>query len=170
MKYIIAQAGNEGEWFSKDIALINLHDDVGEKIKRALEFIRLSPEEFRNNISIDIYGVDVEFLDSDTMEEDSSDDTQKILVNLNLFSGSIIELSDDFDVSPFLGECENLSSCRAVVSNNCIIFAANNDYGNGEEVYSYPIDLEVIEAFLAGTAPTNQFPFNLEETKKITNN
>jgi len=137
MKHIITQAYNQGDWFTKDFALIRVTEAFKAEIKEIKSVIEQAPEKYRSYIDVTVYNIPfADFYDSNIIEdlEDSQlcPDIQQIL-SLESFTDDYIDILNTVNLCCIEGEVEAYSA-HCLVSESGVQFKANNKYGDGEEI------------------------------------
>lgn len=153
MKYLITQAYNQGEWFNKDFAIIQITDKFKDEIKEIKSFIETAPDKYKDQVSMKLYWPTfIEFYDSGCIDydEEDSDDVNTDLLAIkdwaDLMQTSSIEIENIVSLDYLLGEVERIETA-CIVSNNGVQFKAWNKYGDGEEMYTDYISFETILNF-----------------------
>jgi hypothetical protein len=156
MKYIITQAYNQGDWFTKDFALIRVNDAFKEEIKEIRSFIDSAPEKYRSQVDITIYNIPFcNFYDSSLIEdlEDSElcPDIQQIIIvageyPLDGFDDDYIDILNTDNLSCIEGQVKAYG-IHAIVSESGVQFRAYNKYGDEEEMWTDAIDFVTILDF-----------------------
>lgn len=148
-KYIITKAYNQGDWFNKDVALISITDKFKEKLKEIRDFINSAPESFRSNVDVSLYNAPIYFYDSS--EIDFDDDLVRDVKVVSDFLES-----EEFNNCVVIDDVANLSFMEGIVQRVdtlCVVdyggvmLKAYNQYGDGEEMWTDPIDFEMILNF-----------------------
>ena len=150
MKYIIVQAYNQGDWFTKDFALIRVTEAFKAEIKEIKSFIDTAPEKYRSQVDISIYNIPyLNFYDSSLIEDLEDDelcpDIQQIM-SLESFEDDYIDILNTDNLHCIEGEVTAWGG-HCIVSSGGVEFKANNKYGDEEEMWTEPIDFEMILNF-----------------------
>jgi len=156
MKHIITQAWSGGDWFNKDFALIRVTESFKEEIKEIRSFIDSAPEKYKTQVDITLYNVPFLNFYNSSLIEDLEDnqlcpDIQQIMAAtgeypLDGFEDDYIDILNLDNLECIEGEVEARYQ-HCVVSSSGIQFKANNKYGDEEEMWTDPIDFEMLLNF-----------------------
>jgi hypothetical protein len=149
-KFIITKACNQGDWFIKDFALIEITEPFKKEVREIKSFLETATDKYKDQVSIKLYWPTfIEFYDSTEIYYEDDDVNIDVLAVEKWTDGvdnqtSTIEIENTLNLTELLGEVGRIDTA-CVVSNNGVRFKAWNEYG--EEMWTDLIPFDLILNF-----------------------